>query len=213
MTETDPPSTAASPRPNTTDPRPRFDTAIATVMDLVETVTPADLERPTPCDEYDVRALLGHMLTVLRRPAALATGADAMAFPDFVSGVADDAWGATFAADRDTVLTAWADDAVLDREMALPWVQGPGRRMLPTYTSELTVHTWDLARALDATPAWDDEVVAEALAVSALMLPDGERETMVLPNGMAIPFASAVEVAADAAPIDRLVGWYGRTPA
>lgn len=175
-------------------------------------MTPADLDRATPCDDFDVRTLLGHMLTVLRRPTALATGTDPMAFPPSVTGVADDAWTATFAADRAAVQAAWADDAVLDRDMALPWAQGTGRQMLPTYTSELTVHTWDLAQALGVTPVWDDEVAAESIAVSAVMLPGGERESMVLPNGMAVPFASAVETASSAAPIDRLVAWYGRQP-
>lgn len=38
--------------------------------------------------------------------------------------------------------------------MTLPWVTAPGAALLAMYTSELTVHTLDLAKATGQQPAW-----------------------------------------------------------
>src|SRR4051794_5368167 len=59
----------------TTDPRPAFAGAVALAVDTAAAVRPDQLDRPTPCPEYDVRALLGHLLSVLRRVAAVGRGA------------------------------------------------------------------------------------------------------------------------------------------
>lgn len=197
---------------DTRDPRPRFSVAGATALTLVTQVTPADLTRPTPCTEFDVRALLGHMLTVFRRSTALALGTDPLAMPQVVTGVADDAWATTFATDLTATLSAWADDTVLDTQMHLPWADLPGRSLLPQYTSEVTVHTWDLAQAIGVPVTWDPGVVEDSLIASARMLPPGDRTGATLPNGVPIPFATAVEVAADASALTRLIAWYGRDP-
>src|SRR4051795_1587604 len=52
------------------DPRPAFATAVATAVDAMSAVRPDQLAAPTPCTEFDVRTLLGHLLSVLRRVAA-----------------------------------------------------------------------------------------------------------------------------------------------
>src|SRR3954449_11489632 len=53
-----------------TDPRPAFATAVGTAVDAMGAVRPDQLSGPTPCTEFDVRTLLGHLLSVLRRVAA-----------------------------------------------------------------------------------------------------------------------------------------------
>src|SRR4051794_41973902 len=58
----------------TTDPRPAFAGAVALAVDTAAAVRPDQLDRPTPCQEYDVRALLGHLLSVLRRGGAAGRG-------------------------------------------------------------------------------------------------------------------------------------------
>jgi hypothetical protein len=88
------------------------------------------------------------------------------------------------------------------------------------YTNELTVHTWDLARATGQDPEWDPAVLEVSWAAIRSQLPMADRAPMwaearqYLPEGEVWddPFANAVEVAEDAALIDRLVAWNGRTP-
>ncbi|MFV0407138.1 MAG: TIGR03086 family metal-binding protein [Propioniciclava sp.] len=198
---------------NASDPRPQFATAGAIALAVVRQVTPDDLNRPTPCTEFTVRDLLGHMIGVLRRPLALARGTDALAVPLVVSDIADEALATTFATDLDDAIAAWADDALLDQAMSLPWVQGLGRGMLATYIPELTVHTWDLAQAIGVQPDWDVEVVEASLESASTFLPEGPRAGVTLPNGVPIPFADAVPVGPDASGVDRLIAAYGRQPA
>jgi uncharacterized protein (TIGR03086 family) len=200
-----------------TDPRPEFATALATAGHLVAAVRPDQLDLPTPCDEYDVRALLGHLLNVLDRITAIGRGADpfALALREVADGFVAE-WKAA-AADLEVV---WADDAALAIPSPLPWAPGTGADVLISYVSELTVHSWDLATATGQAVAWDDEVVA--LAASRMeFLPPTDRAAIFAPikanlpphlAALPDPFRDAVPVAADAPLIDRLVAWNGRQP-
>jgi uncharacterized protein (TIGR03086 family) len=208
-----------------TDPRTVFAHAVATAGSTIAAVRPDQLDAPTPCDQFDVRAMIGHMLVVLRRVALLGEGEDPMALPRVVTGIADDAWLGAWTSDAHRVQAAWTGDETLQRMMVLPWVTAPGAAMLAMYTSELTVHTWDLATATGQQPEWDDEVVAVALEASLRGLPSGDREAAfaelianlppTAPAGFGAdgrPFGNPVPVSAGAAPIDQLVAWYGRRP-
>jgi uncharacterized protein (TIGR03086 family) len=203
MTTTTP---SASDRPaTTTDPRPAFLAAARIACDIVAGVSPDQLSDPTPCTEFDVRALLGHLVAVLHRVASVASGEPAIGQAPLVTDVPDDGWGAAARAAVDDVRAAWSDPAVLDREMRLPFGTLPGAAALASYTGELSTHTWDLAVATGQSPAWDEQVLAGALRAIRGKLPTAER-----PPG--VPFAEAVPVPDDAPLIDRLVAWQGRDP-
>jgi uncharacterized protein (TIGR03086 family) len=198
------------------DPRHRFARAVALGAAVIERVCPEQLDGPTPCTDFDVRTLLGHLVAVLDRVARLGRGEDPFGFA--ARAVPDDGWHAAWSEAAHGVQAAWADDAVLERTISLPWQEGPGAQILTGYLSELTVHTWDLATATGQHVVWDDDVVAAALEMR-FGLPAEGREAifaavsaqMGLPE-VAIPFADAVPVAADAPLIDQLVAWNGRRP-
>ncbi|HZQ57639.1 MAG TPA: TIGR03086 family metal-binding protein [Acidimicrobiales bacterium] len=201
----------------TSDPRPLFARAVALGADVVATVRPDQLHGPTPCDAFDVAALLDHLVMVVQRTAAIGRGEPAMSVqPEARTG----GWAEAYRAAAADNLSAWADDASLDRKVTLPWTEMTGADTLRTYTSEVTVHTWDLAHATGQRPAWDDTVVAEALAAMQHELPaEGRREMLEeslrhLPPGTpaSFPFAEAVAVPADAPLIEQLVAWTGRDP-
>ncbi|MGY1619576.1 TIGR03086 family metal-binding protein [Geodermatophilus sp. SYSU D00691] len=188
-----------------TDPRPAFATATATAVAVLAAVRPDQLAGRTPCPKYDVRALVGHLVSVLRRVAAVGRGEHPFSVPQVTTGVPDDGWGAAARAAADDVLAVWADDALLGRQLVLPFGTFPGAAALATYTGEVTTHTWDVAVATGQTPAWDDDVVARALAAAQRALPADRR-------GPEVPFGDVVPTAEDAAGIDRLVAWQGRDP-
>jgi uncharacterized protein (TIGR03086 family) len=192
--------------PATADPRPRFLVAAHTACDLIAS-TPLDrLSGPTPCTDYDVRRLLGHLVAVLRRITAVAEGVPLAATPRELTDVPDDGWGRAAGQALRRLEAVWSEPAVLDRRLELPFGNLPGRVALAAYIAEVTTHTWDLAVATGRTVAWDDDVVAAALAATRSILPPGNRPP-------AMPFASEVAVPGDAPLIDRLVGWQGRDPA
>ncbi len=212
------PTGAPRPRFAADDPRSAFAAALGTAADVVERVRPADLDRPTPCTSYDVRALLGHLVAVVRRTAAIGQGLAFDAVPQVVTGVADDGWATALEAAQDEAWAVWSDDAVLDRFIELPWIQAPGRIVLATYLNEVTVHTWDLATACGLGVEWDAGVVEAAMAAITVGLPaEGRAEHFeaakaVMPPGWEPPFTAAVEIGPDAPAIDRLVAWNGRDP-
>lgn len=199
-----------------TDPRPILDRAIVTGGSVIARVRPDQLTAPTPCSEMNVRAILGHLVAVLDRIAALGQGDDPFAITE--TDAADDGWSDAWTTAASRAADAWRDDAVLERPMALPWIQGNGAEILATYFSELTVHTWDLAMATGQQPAWDDAVVTAALAAREILPAENRRalfEEISAAMGLdevAIPFAEAVPIPDDAPAIDRLVAWNGRDP-
>lgn len=202
------------------DPRSAFADAVGVARQAIGGVRPDQLEDPTPCPDMDVRALLGHLVDVLHRVTALGRGQDPFAL-DARAPVADDAWSDAWQRAAHEVMVAWSDDAVLERTVVLPWSRGSGADTLCGYLNEVVVHTWDLAAATGQQPAWDERVLAEALAAIQRLLPvDGRAARFAAaaeaaPDGLrgfAPPFAEAVEVPAAAPLLDRLIAWNGRSP-
>ena len=201
------------------DPRSLFAHAVVTARATVHRVRPEQLALPTPCPDYDVRTLMGHMVVVFRRLAALGNGTDPMDLPEHVTGIADDQWPAQFLQEAHDVQAAWSDAAKLDQVMVLPWATAPGAGMLAMYTSELTVHTWDLAVATGQQPEWHAPTVEAALQTALMALPPGDREAHFAQMAIDMPqiagrppFRNAVEAGNTASSLDRLIGWYGRQP-
>jgi uncharacterized protein (TIGR03086 family) len=204
------------------DPRPVFAAATKTATDVIGNVRADQLANPTPCTEYDVRALLHHLVGVLPRVVAMGRGDDPMQVTaPGIDALADDevmpAWLAVVAEAN----AAWADGSALERTIVLPWATDTGAAALLGYVSEITVHTCDVARATGQSPTWNAEAVENAYALIRTWLPgEGRAEIFaevrkkMSPAAAAAPdaFAEVVPVPDDAPLIDRLVAWNGRKP-
>lgn len=205
------------------DPRTGFARAVAVGTTTIAEVAPGQLGDPTPCDELDVDGLLGHLVGVLHRVAAIGQRVDPVAVPAFVERP-EQGWLRAWTDAAADVERAWADDAALERTVVLPWATLTGGAALLGYVNEIVVHTWDLATATGQQPMWDDDVVAGAYwAITQTLPPTGRaaifREVMARIDPAAVgtaaiepPFADAVPVGEEATPIDRLVAYTGRTP-
>jgi uncharacterized protein (TIGR03086 family) len=220
MTSTSTASTT-SPALAFDDPRAIFGRAHATAAGVIAGVRVDQLDHRTPCDDFDVRTLMGHLLAVAQRVANVGRGESPFSVGETVEGVADTDWAATWAAIGHEVAEAWADDATLDRSVELPWATLPGSATLIMWCNELSVHTWDLATATGQPVDWDESVLAPAFAANQQGLPDEgrieafEAARAQMPEGQedfSYPFKAAVPMPEDAALIDRLVAWNGRDP-
>jgi uncharacterized protein (TIGR03086 family) len=150
---------------------------------------------PTPCTAWDARALVEHVIGfhefLVLRPLGVRANRPRE----------DPAarWRATAGALFDCLET----DGVLDRPTELP---GGGhsstRQMLGALTTDVLVHTWDLARAGGVEPRLDPRLCAAAFAAATAT---GLRRD----DGMIGP---AVVVAPGADVETRLVALYGRDP-
>ncbi len=205
--------------PTDLDPRAVLGRAFATARTVLHGVGPDQLELSTPCTEYDVRALAGHLLAMAERVGEVGRGEPLS--PLEVTEVPDDGWVESWDRVTRAVAAAWADDATLERMVELPWATLPGSATLIMWSNELSVHTWDLATATGQSADWDPAVLELSLAAMQVGLPaEGRMEAFEearkhMPEGMedfSPPFAAAVDVPNDAPLIDRLVAWNGRDP-
>jgi uncharacterized protein (TIGR03086 family) len=156
----------------------------------------AEWDLPTPCDQWNARMVVEHVIGfhefLLLRPLGVRasrpkTGAAAR-------------WNATSVA----LFGVLDIPGTLDRETELP---GGGtsspRTMLGALTTDVLVHTWDLARAASVDPQLDAELCTLAY--------DAARAAGV--GGATEMVHAEVPVAANADAPTRLIALYGRDPA
>lgn len=184
------------------------DQALHRALDQIERIAggirPDQLERPTPCTEFDVRALLNHTTASLQGLADAASGRtwDMGTYGRDLLG--DDPIG-SFTTGVRALRAAASPDDVLERMWSMPFGDTPGRQAIAIAIMEVAQHGWDLARATDQDVVFDDELAETALELAkANMPPDDQR-----PEGT---FGPPVPVPDDAAAADRLAGFMGRTP-
>ena len=185
-----------------TDPRLHYRTALTWVRTLADGVPADRLADPTPCAEWDVCGMLGHLVATVDRVRVIGEGGDPQTTPRVVEGIADDGWTDALAAAEDKMAAVWADDAVLDELVTVPWGRVPGRAAMWGYIREALVHGWDLAVATGQSPEADPVTAEAALAETKRVMP-------AEPRGGPIPFAAPVAPRPGAGPTEQLANWCG----
>ncbi|RDI54398.1 TIGR03086 family metal-binding protein [Nocardia mexicana] len=178
-------------------------------VDIVANLTPADLDRPTPCAAWKLSDLLAHMTVQHRGFAAAARGHGADLTVWETGPLADDP-AAAYAEAAADVVAAFAEPGALDRTLELPefgpGFTAPGSMAIGFHFIDYVVHGWDAARALDLPYVLDDELAEPALEI-ALGVPDTEQREQ--PGS---PFARALPAADTDTPLDRILRALGRSP-
>ncbi|MCU1596173.1 MAG: hypothetical protein JWO12_3565 [Frankiales bacterium] len=157
----------------------------------------SDWTASTPCEEWDARAVVAHVVDTHRRTLARL----------------DDSEPEALGADAD-VTTAWTsvradlEKALRDRgDERIPAFFGgeaPFGELVDTLLcADTLLHTWDLARATSQDDTLDLTAVAKA---HSFLTPYGE--AMRAPGG----FGPEVTVPAEASAQERLVAFAGRNP-
>lgn len=125
-------------------------------------VTPGQMTGPTPCPEFDTRALTNHLVAYtgigMELRARREPHPDDLATRDFT---ADPQWAAQYAAQLDRSVAAWADPAVWEGE-----INGmPAEALAGMLFLELVLHGWDLAVATGQEYRADDETAKLLLTI------------------------------------------------
>ncbi|MFG2194163.1 TIGR03086 family metal-binding protein [Streptomyces sp. NPDC048639] len=177
------------------------------VARLVDHVTDDQLSGPTPCPDYAVRDLLGHLigLTVAFRDAGkktrtAATGADPSTTPP---PVLDGDWRTHLREQLEDLVAVWRNPEAWEGMTEAGGFTFPASEAGKVVINELLVHGWDLARATGQEYSCDDATVRVAIA---LMEPSGDEDER------GVLFGPVIEVPADAPLLDRAVGLSGRSP-
>jgi len=162
-------------------------------LDRVQGATD-QLDAPTPCEEWDVRTLLDHMLDTQHYFIDSARGQDAKLPDPTPPRLIDDDPVGDFQRTRSEMLETFGEPGVLEKT-------GPALGI--AFTDQL-VHGWDLAVATG-----QDTAMPSGLAEAAYQMVHG-RFTDDQRTGM---FKPELQVGAHAAAQDRLLGYLGRDPA
>lgn len=178
----------------------RYRRVADTFGDRVDGLDLGDWKRPTPCEGWVARDVVGHLVEWV--PGFLQTFA--AVDPPALRSIVDDpaaAWHGLDAFLRDLL----DDPATADRAIATPMGTMPiGEAIDRFVTTDVLVHTWDLARAAgldDTLPDTDLEGMLEGLEpIDDVLRESGQ-------------YGPRVDVADDASPQDRLLAFLGRDPA
>jgi uncharacterized protein (TIGR03086 family) len=167
-------------------------------------VGPDDWRRPTPCSEWDVRALVDHVVGANVRYQLLLHGAstEQVAATRTDDHLGDDAL-VSFVATADGVVACFHEDGALERIAHHATGDRTGRELLSMRILDAAVHAWDLARAIGADEILDGDVVAFLLAYTA-DLDLGAQQPAFAPADADVP--------RDAPPQDQLLYRLGRHP-
>ena len=167
---------------------------------LMSGIEPDDLDASTPCANFTVRGVLGHMIGGATQFAAAFRGesppdlsAELAAGPD-VAARAGDALAA--------LLSAVRSPGALDRTVAAPFGEMPGAAFARFLVLDGLVHAWDLATATKQAYDPPDDLVAEVDAFARQAIAPAMRDGDT--------FADEVEPPSDATPIERLAAFTGR---
>ncbi|MEZ0492791.1 TIGR03086 family metal-binding protein [Kineococcus sp. TBRC 1896] len=185
------------------DPRQTMLRAADLAGRVLDAVPVAAHQDPTPCTEWTVGDLLGHLVAVTHRVAHIARGGYASDLPTVLTAEPDEGFAAAYAAGVDGVRAAWADDAVLTATVHHPAGDVPGAVGATIYVQEFATHAVDLAVATGRQDLLEEEFLAGVLEIARRVVP-AQRD--------GFPFDPPVAVPDDAPAHVRLSGWLGREP-
>ena len=169
--------------------------ALAVMHDVVQTISPDDMHRPTPCRDFDVTALADHVIDTISRLGAAADIQIAMRNGNSIDQ--------RIAQVTEPILTAWrhrglANDVVFSGRTL------PAHLALGILSLELVAHGWDFAVALDRHLDVSDAHAAHILGLA--------RQTLTAQSRVTAGFDAPVSVPVDASALDQLIAFTGRNP-
>ncbi len=156
--------------------------------DVLAAVRADQLELPTPCSDWDVAQLIGHLVDAPVRFLEMARGEQ----PDWSVGPrrVSENWVPEFRSNADDLLHHWHQAGPEAATSQADW-----------QTTEFAVHTWDLAQATGQSRPLLPEVAERGLAFMSAML---------TPERRGSAFGPEVSVPDDAPVYERLAAFAGR---
>ena len=173
--------------------------AATPTLAVLRGIATEQLDAPTPCRDFTVRALISHLLQW--GPMLVAAGHKRSAGP--ASDDTGDDWLPSLEAHTADLVAAWSAPDAWQGSTPMGGPTMPAPTVGGLVLGELVVHGWDLARATGQSASWPEEVVTRAYAAA--------EETAEQGRAMGV-YGPAVPVPARASTMDRLLGLTGRDP-
>ena len=197
-------------------------------LDLISSVQPAQWDTATPCEAWDARALVNHMIGTsvafiggLRKDSAEATPepvdlgagdaatvyerANAALGPGTSMGFTDAQLPEAYRRAAAALVAECEKPGALEKMVYLSFMTLPGAMAVKIATADALLHSWDLAKALGRPFSMDEGIAASTLELMQQFNNPDQR-------GPGKPFAHPIPVPETAPVQDRLVGLSGRHP-
>lgn len=173
--------------------------ALGWVSGLIAATESGQLTFPTPCAEWDVRMLIGHLIGTAHRGLGTGTGRPASDVPHVVTTVPDTELAPTYRRISDDIVPAFAALAH-DTLVPAPWGEVSALAGVQGFTIETTTHGWDLATATGQPADAPPGVADHCLNFAAETVPTRLR---------GISYEAAIPTPFDVAPTARLARLLG----
>ncbi|MDT4936771.1 MAG: hypothetical protein QOG80_442 [Pseudonocardiales bacterium] len=181
-----------------------FDESVRLFDTQVQAVGSGDWDKPTPDTEWNVAALVKHLIDEHLWMPPLLGGHDLGTAEKIVAGASTSGdpaadWATASTASRQSVF----EPGALERTVALSRGPTPAAEYLVEMTFDAAVHAWDLGTAVGREVTMSDELVGFLYPMFVGM------QDEVAATGL---FAPPVQIADDAPLCDKLLAATGRTP-
>jgi uncharacterized protein (TIGR03086 family) len=175
--------------------------AIAVTRGVLAAVTPEQLGDPTPCESWDVAALINHIVGAQHFFLAGLTGNPPAASADYAAGD----YLAAYDEVSGEVLAAFSADGVMEQMITMPFGQMPGAAVMGLATNDTFQHGWDLAKATGQSTDLAPALAVSLLAQAKATIPPAFRG----PEGA--PFGAEQSAPDGASAADQLAAFLGRS--
>lgn len=151
--------------------------ALAWVGELMAATRPGQLDSRTPCTDFDVRLLMGHLVGTAHRGLGTARRVSTRDVPHVVTDVPADRLASTYATLTTSIRSAWSRLDAAD-EVTAPWGPCSALEAARGFTVETVTHGWDLAVATGRPYEAPSGVADRCLAYAASVVPERLRGVM-----------------------------------
>lgn len=178
--------------------------ALNATRDVVAGVRSDQWDWPTPCEDWNARELVNHVVSGNHWAAELGAGKTIEEVGDRLDG---DMLGndplAAYEASAKVAAEVFQAPGALEAPCAVSYGPVPGEVYAGHRFMDVLIHGWDLAKATGQSTDLDDDLVNAAIEVTEPQL-EGLK--------MSGAFDTDVEVPEGAGPQTRLLAWLGRRP-
>jgi uncharacterized protein (TIGR03086 family) len=180
---------------------PTLQTMLDKTLTLMEGTAQTDYDRPTPCGEYDVLAVMEHV--AVWAPVFAAAVNDTRVDFDPTTFVVGSERIKVFASASDSMMAGLKANG-FDRMMTMTSDPLPGEFVLNMMLMEYIGHGWDIAQATGRALPYTDHEAAVALTAAQAIIQPQYRGT-----GM---FGQEADAGPNPSNLDKLAAFLGRSP-
>lgn len=154
------------------DPLSRFLDAQRAFGAVVLSVRPDQWSNPTPCSDWNVRALVNHLVNEQLWATPMLDGSTVQEVGDRFDGdlLGSDPAAAWESAEKEAA-TAFSAPGALDRTINSSMGPSPAAQYLGEMTCDLLVHRWDLGQAIDREQRFTADELAQVEAMVTALAP------------------------------------------